>query len=241
MSKICLINQPAGLGDIIFCQKIAYRALNEFGCSEVNWPVSSVYSYISDYIEQENVFFKDESELINHGMNIIDNDTLLYVPLITSDNVIDYHNRKAHGHIKYKFFYDTDYSDWKNYFSLKRNLDKEEALIKSLGVDLSQPYNFINPCFGTPPNYVTLPNIIPNNEYKNVYMKMIEGFTIFDWIGVVEKATEIHTVETSLYYILEKLGIEENVYIYSKYKFYLNQQDDYSYMKSHCSTKWNYV
>ena len=50
MSKICIINQPAGLGDILFCQKIAHVALQEFGCDKVVWPVSEVYNYLHEYI-----------------------------------------------------------------------------------------------------------------------------------------------------------------------------------------------
>lgn len=71
--------------------------------------------------------------------------------------------------------------------------------------------------------------------------QIIPGFTIFDWLKIIENAIEIHSMETSLYYILEKLGIEKNVFIYSKYKYQNNLFDDYSYMKNHCSKKWNYV
>ena len=45
MSKICFINQPAGLGDILFCQKIARRAITDFNCETVYWAVSNTYNY----------------------------------------------------------------------------------------------------------------------------------------------------------------------------------------------------
>lgn len=241
MSKICIINQLAGLGDILFCQKIAYRALNEFQCKKVYWPVSNVYSYIGDYIIQDNVIFQGENHATNQGDSIINSDELLYIPLSTSDKIINYTNNRAHGHIKYKFFYDTDYTDWKNYFTLVRNFEREQKLMSYLNLDENTNFNLINPNFGTPPNFLTNNKIKPNNNYRNVHMDFIDGFNIFDWIGVIEKAKEIHTMETSLYYIIEKLNIEDNVFIYSKYKFMNRGSDDYGYMKSHCSNKWNYM
>jgi len=241
MDKVAIINQPAGLGDIIFCQKIAYRAINEFGCDKVLWPILDVYNYLPNYILQKNVFFLGQSEIINMGTSIINDDKLLYIPLVSSDLVTPNYDSRAHGHIKYKFFHNTDYSDWKDYFKIVRNFNRENDLIKFLNLDITQPYNFINCNFGTPPNHLSNKNITPNNNYNNVYMDIIPGFTIFDWLTIIENSSEIHTMETSLYYILEKLGIEKNVYIYSKYKFQHNQYDDYGYMKNHCSKKWNYV
>lgn len=241
MSKICLINQPAGLGDILFCQKIAYVALQEFGCEKVVWPVSEVYNYLSEYVSQPNVYFETKNQEPNLGKNIINTEELLYIPLVSSDSVINHSDMRAHGHIKYKFFFNTEYKDWKNYFSLKRNFERELELIKYLNLNINEPFNLINRNFGTPPNFKINNNIEPSNNLKNIYMDILPGFNIFDWIGVIEKATEIHTMETSLYYILEKLGIENNVYIYSKYTFQYGQQDNYEYMKSHCSKNWNYV
>lgn len=241
MSKICLINQPAGLGDILFCQKIAHVALQEFGCEKVIWPISEVYDYLPEYIFQPKVFFESKTQETNLGRNIINTDELLYIPLVTSDAVINHSDMRAHGHIKYKFFYNTDFRDWKNYFSLKRNLQRESKLIEFLNLNNDEPFNLINRNFGTPPNFVTNNRINPSNGLRNINMDILPGFNIFDWIGIIEKATEIHTMETSLYYILEKLGIEKNVYIYSKYTYQYGQHDNYEYMKPHCSKNWNYV
>ena len=44
----CIIDQPAGLGDIFFCQKIGYHYQNQG--YEIIWPVKSVYSYLSKYL-----------------------------------------------------------------------------------------------------------------------------------------------------------------------------------------------
>lgn len=240
MSKIAYITQPAGLGDILFCQKIARRAIEEFNCEKVIWDVLPEYHYLQDYIINNNVFFNVGYGL-SLGRKIIDNDEMLYIPLLTSDRVVSYPDPRAHGYIKYSFFNNTDWSDWKNYFEIKRNYERENKLIDKLGLDINEKYNLINPNFGTPPNFIKNDNISPNNEYKNIYMDILPDINIFDWLTILENATEIHTMETSLYYILEKLNIENNVYIYSKYTYQMGSKDNYEYMKSHCSDKWNYV
>ena len=47
--KPCLIKQPAGIGDIFFCQKIA-RYMMHHGY-DVIWPVLPSISWIKDYIK----------------------------------------------------------------------------------------------------------------------------------------------------------------------------------------------
>ncbi len=239
--KTGIINQMAGLGDILFCQKIATLAKQQYGCNKVIWPVDEVYKYLSEYIESDSTFIYEKSFEFMAGFDIINTDDILYVPLCTSDRVISGDDPRAHGHIKYKFFFDTDYKDWKDYFSIKRNSQREALIRDRLGINPGEQYNFINCNYGTPPNYLAN-SISPNNGLRNIYMQIYSDVNIFDWLGVIEDAREIHTMETSLYYIIEKMNIENNVFIYSKYKAqYPGYLDDYGYMRDHCSKKWNYV
>ena len=60
MSKICLIRQPAGIGDIFFLQKIAKHYLS-LGY-EILWPVISQFSYIKNYIKVDGITFVDEND-----------------------------------------------------------------------------------------------------------------------------------------------------------------------------------
>ena len=53
--KKCLIKQPAGIGDILFCQKIVYKLLNDG--YEVWWPVDDCAEWIGDYISGPNFCF----------------------------------------------------------------------------------------------------------------------------------------------------------------------------------------
>ena len=60
MSKICLIRQPAGIGDIFFLQKIAKHYISEG--YEILWPVISEFNYIKDYIKVNGITFVNEQD-----------------------------------------------------------------------------------------------------------------------------------------------------------------------------------
>ena len=254
MDKICLIKQPAGFGDILFCQKIAKVIQETTDYKHIIWPVAPVYSYLSEYMGDDDLIFPSEDsdfpliELYQSGcVQAIQTDDFIFVPLQTADYVLSpckcHNNPRAHGHIKYNFC-NIDYLDWKDYLAFRRFEEREAALIEYLGLNILEPYNVINKSCGTPPHCEYRENIKPDNDYKNVYMEPIEGFTLFDWIKVFEHAKEIHTMETGVYYILDKMGFD-NVYIYSKYTSQWNPErhlpDDFSYMKDHCNPKWRYV
>jgi hypothetical protein len=42
------------------------------------------------------------------------------------------------------------------------------------------------------------------------------GFRLFDWISALENASEIHTVETSLCYLIDKFCNDVKIYMYEK-------------------------
>ena len=53
--KICLIRQPAGLGDILFCQKIADKIKNKYNI-KVLWPVIDGYSFLKNELKAHLLF-----------------------------------------------------------------------------------------------------------------------------------------------------------------------------------------
>ena len=247
--KTCIIKQPAGIGDIFFCQKIAKEIQDSTEYKKVIWPVASTYSYLKDYLIVQDVEFIDESldfpykDVYNSGsLYMVQTDEYLFVPLQTSDYVLKtskrHNNPLGHGHMKYDFC-NIEYLDWKEYFNFNRNEDRENSLIEKLNLDITKPFNLINNNCGTYPNFDKRNDLVPNNDYQNIYMDFIEGVNLFDWIKVFENAEEIHTVETSVYYILEKLGLER-VYIYAK-PTPQNRSNDFSYMKDHCNKNWSYI
>ena len=244
--KVGLIRQPAGVGDIFFTQKIAKKLLSTNRCNKILWPVSKQYDYIGEYLIDKDIEFVCEDdqfeykEVYNSPINTLyETEELLYVPLQHADQTIVLPDHRAHGHIKYKFC-NLSYDNWKEYFNLQRNLDRENKLVDRLNIDINDKYNLINPNYGTYPGFKTRADIQPTNNYKNVYMSFIKDIHLFDWLKIAENAQEIHTMETSVCFLLEKINLT-NVFVYSKYTVGSWNKDNFGYIKDNYSKDWNFV
>ena len=196
MKKV-IINQPAGLGDIFFCQKIAETFIyNDY---EVYWPVKSTINWVGDYlINTKNVHYIDETKFIKPENSI----------QITLDGA-----QKITGGLiapsKYQIL-DIDWTDWLEYFNFQRNIKKENELYYDiLGLKDGEKYTFINNYYGTPPEHKYY-NVEENSNEKNINLKIIENFTIFDWVKVIENANKISIIDTCLNYIIEKIQLKTN-------------------------------
>jgi hypothetical protein len=244
-NKLCLINQPAGLGDILLCQKIAKHCVeNNY---RVIWPVEPVYSYVSEYIKNKNVTFcslADDFEYKNFYVNnfesssIYEDENILYIPIRNADRVI---RTRSMLYAKYEYVSMTP-DNWLDSFDLIRNEDRENELIKKLGLNIFEDYIVVNKTFGTPPNTASNDSINPNTNYKTIEMKILGWERIFDWFKILCNAKEIHTVDTSLTLLLAKLNIK-NVSIYERVRgsnaSYLKPNENYIHKKLFCND-WNY-
>jgi len=215
-NKICLINQPAGLGDILLCQKIAAHVI-EAGY-KVIWPVVDQYKYISEYIANPNIEFcsiNDEfygKEFYSeHGLNFIQNDDFLYLPIKNADRIL---SSKSMLYAKFEYC-DVSPDNWNEYFTIIRNHNRENKIIQHYNIHPGEKYNVVNKTFATPPNTITNTSIKPKNNYRTIDMEILGWDRIFDWMRILEKAEEIHTVDTSLTLILTKLNVK-NVHIYER-------------------------
>ena len=203
MSKICLIRQPAGIGDIFFCQKIAHH-YNDLGY-DVVWPVDDVYSFLNDYMGTDKIKFISQSEIPHFDMEII----------------LDGAHHKFPGKqiMTSKYFkYNIDHNDWEKYFNFKRNYKKEKVLFDQL--TNNEPYIFVNKKYGTPPNYSinnSVTNTIIDKSLRIVELDLLDNFTIFDWSTIFENAEEIHTIDTSINYIFDKLKLKtDKIFVYPR-------------------------
>lgn len=215
MSKTCLIRQPAGLGDIFFCQKIAYH----YKCKGYNvvWPIDPVYHYLPKYLlggrcydyplTTDDFPYKE----IYHTNEIIDNDDLIFLPLQYAPSQWLKDGIKIMK-CKYKMAgMDEKYHDWTKYFNFLRESKRENKLYYDiLGLKDDSEYCLISK------NYASLPNILKTNipydgDLQVVNVDIIEGFTVFDWCKVFENATEIRMIDTCFQYIIDKIELKANV------------------------------
>lgn len=233
MSKIALIHQPAGLGDIFFLQK-AGRYIMSLGY-ELIWPVLPQFAYIKDYIPD--IIFIDQNEdfpyknVYGQSSPIYD-DKFLYLPFSIE-------------HMKFKYGLMKPIDDtitpenWKTYFKFNRNNQREDDCRKTLGIKHGEKFIFVNDMFGSPPDFIKRDIPIVTN-LKVIYNKpeYFESFTVFDFCWILENAEEIHTIETSLCYLVEVLNTKASLHMYSRKIRGSNQFPDFSYADGIYNKNW---
>lgn len=217
MKKTCLVYQPLGLGDIIWLLPIVDVILNDG--YEVYYPVGDVYyDMVSEYIQKENLFWVKESDdfpLKEYygSFNVVDQDDMLYLPMRFADR---YFPNCSVMIAKY-YFLSIPVSDWRKSFNPNRNYERENKLIDTY--NLKGDYVLVNKSFGTEYQDRNI-EIISDKKvhYMNVEEDRKNEFHLFDWIGALEKASEIHTVETSLCFLVDKYCLDNKIHMYEKRK-----------------------
>jgi hypothetical protein len=112
-----------------------------------------------------------------------------------------------------KSFYDQvglDYSKRFSGFHIDRDLDREQALEDKL--NLPEEYAFVNKTASTGSNELDLKTNLPLVELQPI------TDSIFDWIGVINKAKEIHTIDSSIFQLIRQLPVNGDRFFYDMRK-----------------------
>lgn len=203
-NKKILIDQPGFIGDIIFVMAIAQKYVNDGYV--VDFPIFEEYVEVSldKYFPNINFFPIKLYGTYKHyfGARMFEDEEYIFLPLRTCSNMKE----------KYDVLgFSCDM--WHN-IKINRNYVAEKELFDKLGLKEDDKYNLINEFHQR--NFIKIP-INVENEYKNVYMSKINGFTIFDWIGIMEKAQSIHTIGTALIFIIDSISTMPNdLHIYQR-------------------------
>lgn len=211
-SKLLIIQQWFGSGDQIFTQTIA----NDFikAGYKVIWPVSpsTVEGFNRAY---PNVTFIDHNLVkVNYeNKEFKEIDGILMLPMRYSESLMG-KPYKFHMESKYSFL-GKDWRTWKSGAMYKRDSKKESDLMKLLGIDSSDPYNLVSTVFGSRGQHKL--EISVSNDFKNIEMINIEGYSLFDWSRVIENAETIHAVSSASLYLFELLDLAaKEVHIYNR-------------------------
>jgi hypothetical protein len=215
--KIIFIDQPRFLGDIIFIMAIAQKYTEDGNL--VEFPIDDQYlnsAAIYKNFPSVNLIplskYRDYEKY--HKSKVFEDDTRRY--LLLSDSGF---SKPANQHMRYKYeSIQMPMSFWRS-IKITRDYDSENKLIAILGIKSGEKFNLINTNYS---NRIVL-NMKPliNNGYRNIHMSKIDGFNIFDWMGVIERAESIHTVHTSLQYILDVMpSITDQLNIYLRSGIY---------------------
>lgn len=221
--KRCLIYQPAGLGDIIWIQPIIDNYIKQG--YDIFYPVIDLYyNMLFERIKKpklhwlkqsDNFFMKSlygtEKPVTTHNNENED----LYLPISFADRYLP----NCSVMISKYYFTNTPVVNWHESFNIKRIPDKENRVFSVYNFNKTSNYSLINMTYGTPPGHVTRKDtIITDGNMVNMSFEKDKehNINLFDWIEAIENASEIHTVETSLCYLVDKYAKTDKLYMYEK-------------------------
>tara|TARA_S200002703_G_scaffold159385_2_gene172677 strand:+ start:522 stop:1193 length:672 start_codon:yes stop_codon:yes gene_type:complete len=101
-----------------------------------------------------------------------------------------------------KSFYDQlniNYKHRFNSFFIDRDTERENNFIKKFNI--SKKYAFV--CFT---NSTSNNNIIPDTDLPIIFLEKITG-NLFDWLPIIYSATEVHTIDTSIFQLLKQINL----------------------------------
>lgn len=231
MEKICLIYQPAGIGDIFYTigiahhyQKLGYRII---------WPVIKELVYLKEYISNIEFYSEDEDfpkkeYYISHSSEVIKTEDFIFLPIHRSTDITKGLTMPS------KYTISDVPNTWRKDFIWNRDIEKENKLYKNLGLEENEPYILINQNFITTPRTVKFPMDIDVNDNKVIIMDYIDGYSVFDWAKVIEKAKGIITIDTCILFMIDKLKCSsEYFYCYTR-----NGTATYNELKDIFQTPW---
>jgi len=200
--------QAFGIGDVIFCQTLV-RSLGN----------SIVWGVQADYIDSLNraypdISFVDPKEVPfdyeSKEEQILEDKRSL--PIRWADHILKVPYKDC-MRAKYQL-YGMSFHQWKDKAMWYRNEIKEQQLFEHLGLRPGEKYIFVNRTYQSDFNGTA--NIDIKTALPVIEMSRIEGFSMFDWAGVLEQASEIHTVSTALFYMLELLDLKCPIHLYPR-------------------------
>jgi hypothetical protein len=213
--------QPFGLGDIIFTRTLI-KALGgkEKTCGylpdkTVYWPVKE--HYYNDLVRAYPDIYWIKGEGMANLAPTTKEEILKsrIVPIRWSDTFqkVPYEAVMA---AKYAM-YNMDWRDWKNEAMWQRDPSMEDSLFEIHGIKPQDEYALISGTFGSDFQHSIALRLPETSIRKQVFIKQIPGYSLFDWAKLIEFATEIHFVASSNIYLLEMLELSaKSINIYDR-------------------------
>jgi len=216
-----IINQPFGIGDILFLSPL----INQLDIEEAIWPIVDHYYWVSEYLNIPNVKFIKQSEF-----NRINYQNYNEIPFQFAHSLVS----KAEDCMKAKYMLLNANPELWRTLNFDRNKEKEIKLKQYLNISPNDEFIFVNNNFAGP-EYNYKVDIKPQTDLRIIYQEYIEGFTLLDWCGVLEQAKEIHTVSTALFFVIEALKLKNtSLHLYPRKPL----DKDLSPIKTLIDNKW---
>jgi hypothetical protein len=209
-NKPIIINAFRGLGDIIFCIPL-YRHLISQGHTVIH-PYTSEFGSIWKHWPEITWVPMELLNLPYENQDYIETDDYKIVPLRWSREQMKVPYSQV-MRAKYDMF-GLDFMMWRQ-VTWERDYERERKLYDIMLGDYKEKFVFENNTFrsnGT--------GKVQTEAHKSglqvITMWNVPGFTMMDWGLIMESATEIHTVGTSINFLLDApfLNIKEPMHLY---------------------------
>jgi hypothetical protein len=216
--------QYFGIGDVIFTQTLVSTIAQG---DKILWPV------LPHFVEGLNRAYPDITFMDYRHVNVnyncksdIEIGETRLLPIRWADSLMKVPYDQC-MRAKYDL-YGLDWQQWKNKAAWQNDVKRQMELVQHLGLDLTEPFCLVNNTFGSESRHKV--SIMQKSGIKHVVMSTIEGFSLFDWTGIMQYATEIHTVSSSIIYLLEMMELKaKEIHIYKREPIEKNH-DNYSYI-----------
>jgi hypothetical protein len=214
LKNTLVIYQPRFLGDIIFISGLAQVLSKKY--DEIIIPVDSdfissfrIHQYITGVKFIPLLEYYVPAQKMLPGFYHFSSHILLN---LSTTSIF-----RQHMGMKYKLC-SLPIEQWRG-LVIQRNPEREAKLNEILNIASGEKYNLINSMYSNKKSQNFKPKI--QNEFRNIFLNKIDGFNLFDWMGVIENAHSIHTVHTSLQYIIDLIPTKtSDLHIYPRSEIY---------------------
>jgi len=206
------IHHHLGLGDHFDCNGMVRYIQEKWGYNNVNVFCKDNYHYMIDYMYRDN----DKIKVIKIDRNKEHEEVkkILDEQLKNDDYflVVGHQHYNSHSKDKncWEIFYDQvdiPYEVRESYFYVEKNLEAEEKLFHKLNPE-NLPFAFVH-------DDKDRGFVLNKSHIKNKDLKIIENDTsenIFNFISILEKAEEIHCMESSFKTLVDIYCKQENLF-----------------------------
>jgi glycosyltransferase involved in cell wall biosynthesis len=215
-----IINQFRGLGDILFLMPLANHWIRQG--KKIIWPVVKEYLDIQKHFPQITFIDKESLKIDYESRDFIRYEEGLVIPMRWAEAILKAPYKDC-MRSKYDLL-NADFNMWRELSWLRDKEKEDELFYDILKLGDRQEYHLFNQTFRTDKTgHYRLPGIYLQDV---VELRTIDGFTLLDWGKVIEKAKSIHTVGTSINYMLEVMDLKaESIHLYVRRP----EEKDFSY------------
>jgi hypothetical protein len=210
-----LLNQPFGIGDLLFIEPIAkyYQDLGENLSILVRPEHLWLAEYMPKYRFVSTKHLIGAEDAIDRYMDYRVIPLRFANPLVRGLQLHDYSDQRNTMTDKYRLV-GLDVDLWRTW-TFKPNYDRALKLLRNeLGITKLWDYKYTVVWRDWSNGQGQIPEI---KGEKVIEVRRIEGYTLLDWAIVLAKAKCIHTVSTSNFFIIETLKNNQELYLYPRH------------------------